>query len=73
MGGVIVGALPYRAVSRWLRDNGYRPGSERWERAEQLLYALDRDYCKVENARLNSTGSNPPDKGKGEGGAGGDA
>jgi hypothetical protein len=58
MGGIIIGALPYASVSRWLRDHGYEQGSDRWESAEDLLYTLDAEYLRASHERLNE-GSEP--------------
>ncbi len=70
MGGVIVGGLPYRSVAEWLRCNGYAPDTDAWDRAEHLLYALDREYVKFRRAELDSSSKPAPPKSDDEGSAG---
>lgn len=36
---------PYTAVSTWLRDHGYEPGSPAWIRVEAVVAGMDEVHC----------------------------
>ncbi len=62
MGGIIIGALPYASISRWLGDHGYEKGSDRWEYAEDLLFGMDQEYLRLSYERLNEGAEEEPTK-----------
>lgn len=65
MGGASVGSVPYLALSQWLRDSGFSPGTDGWLRAKDLLTRLDREYVVSVNRKLNDAGSKE-EAGKGD-------